>query len=383
MSAQTSQSGNRESEKRKKRRRVRKIEQICVITDTTGCAEAVGLRYVTDSKPGIRRERSGEIFCYYDIQGSIIETGDTLERIQALRIPPAWTDVWICPIAHGHLQATGRDARGRKQYLYHQLWRIVRDEAKFFRMIPFGNALPVIRERIETDLKRRGMAREKVLATVIQLLEKTLIRVGNREYARDNNSFGLTTLRNRHVEVSGEVLRFHFRGKSGKEHMVEVNDRRLARLVKRCRDIPGYELFQYVDEEGERRTIDSSDVNDYLKEITGDQFTAKDFRTWGGTVQTATTLLEIGPYGSETEAKRNVVQAVKTVAESLGNKPSVCRKYYIHPAVIESYLCGNLARDFEAAAARVSPSPWLDPEEAALLALLKKYDEEKLTVAAA
>lgn len=315
---------------------------IAVFVDPIESAKAAGLRYVTDDEPGIRRRKSGKGFTYTDPQGRTVKDRKEIERIRKLAIPPAWTDVWICPRANGHLQATGRDARGRKQYRYHPDWREARDETKFGRMIAFGEALPKIRERIGRDMALRGLSREKVLATVVTLLEATLIRVGNKEYARQNNSFGLTTLRDQHVDVSGSTLRFEFRGKSGKEHQVEIQDRRLARIVRQCRDLPGQTLFQYLDENGERQRVSSEDVNAYLRETTGEDFTAKDFRTWGGTVLALSALLEAGSCESEKEANRAVAEAVKRVAGQLGNRPAICRKYYVHPAVIETFLQGSL-----------------------------------------
>jgi DNA topoisomerase I len=323
---------------------------VAVFVDPVESARAAGLRYVTDDDPGIRRRKSGKGFTYIDPQGKTVKDPKVIERIKKLAIPPAWTDVWICLRANGHLQATGRDARGRKQHRYHPDWRSVRDETKFGRMILFGEALPKIRERVETDLSLRGLPREKVLATVVKLLETTLIRVGNPEYVKQNNSFGLTTLRNRHVDVSGSMLRFEFRGKSGKEHSVELHDRRLARIVQQVRDLPGQRLFQYLDENGERQSVSSEDVNDYLRETTGEDFTAKDFRTWGGTVLALSALLELGPCETEKEASRAVVEAVKQVSASLGNRPAICRKFYVHPLVIESYLEGSLTQVLEAAA---------------------------------
>ncbi len=314
---------------------------IAVYVDPVESARAAGLRWVSDDMPGIRRRKRGTGFSYTLPSGGALSPKE-LERIRKLAIPPAWTDVWICPVPNGHLQATGRDARGRKQYRYHPEWRSVRDETKFGRMILFGEALPKLRERIERDLSQRGLPRTKVLAAVIRLLETTLIRVGNREYMKQNNSFGLTTLRDGHVDVDGAKIRFEFRGKSGKDHSVEIHDRRLARVVKQCRDLPGQTLFQYVDENGEQQKVRSEDVNAYLREISGEDFTAKDFRTWGGTVLMLSALLDVGVCESEREANRAVVQAVKDVAANLGNRPAICRKYYIHPVVIETFVQGEL-----------------------------------------
>jgi DNA topoisomerase-1 len=315
---------------------------VAVYVDPVESAKAAGLRYVNDEGPGIRRRKRGKGFSYTLPNGGVLTSPKELERIRKLAIPPAWTDVWICPIANGHLQATGRDARGRKQYRYHADWRNVRDETKFGRMILFGDALPKIRERVEADLGQRGLSRNKVLAAVVKLLETTLIRVGNREYMKQNNSYGLTTLRDGHVDIEGSKIRFEFRGKSGKDHSVEIQDRRLARVVKQCRDLPGQTLFQYLDDNGEQQKVLSEDVNAYLKEISGEDFTAKDFRTWGGTVLMLSALLEVGACESEKEANRAIVQAVKDVAANLGNRPAICRKYYIHPLVIETFVQGEL-----------------------------------------
>lgn len=341
-----------------------------VYVDPEESAKAAGLRYISDDMPGIRRRKHGKGFSYADPKGNAVKDARTLERIRKLAIPPAWTDVWISPVTNGHLQATGRDAKGRKQYRYHANWRNVRDETKFGRMIAFGEALPQIRERVEKDLSLRGLPREKVVATVVRLLEMTLIRIGNREYARQNGSFGLTTLRDGHVDIDGSKLRFEFRGKSGKDHTVEVQDRRVARIVKQCRDLPGQTLFQYLDGNGERQKITSEDVNEYL----GEGFTAKDFRTWGGTVLALSALLEVGACESEREANKAVVATVKQVSESLGNRPAICRKYYIHPVVIERFVAGRLEEALEGA---VEDSPddagngGLRKLEAQVLALLR------------
>ncbi len=310
--------------------------------DPAAIAREAGLRYVSDTAPGIRRRRVGEQFEYIAPTGEQIEDEQTLRRIRSLAIPPAWTDVWICPSPKGHVQATGRDARGRKQYRYHPRWREVRDEAKYERVMAFAEALPRIRQQVEEDLARPGLPREKVLAVVVRLLESTLIRVGNEEYARQNRSYGLTTLRNRHVEVNGAKLEFHFRGKGGKLHRVGVRDRRLARVIRHLQELPGQELFQYVDESGERHSIQSDDVNAYLRAISGQDFTAKDFRTWAGTVLTALAFVAVGAFESQTQARRQVVRAIEIVAARLGNTPAVCRKCYVHPGVIESYLDGTL-----------------------------------------
>jgi DNA topoisomerase-1 len=331
------------------------------------------LRYVTDESPGIRRERCGQGFRYRSAEGRLIRQRHTLKRIRSLVIPPAWSDVWICPLDHGHLQATGRDERGRKQHLYHPRWREVRDQTKYDRVMDFARALPGIRNQIRRDLAREGLCREKVLATVVRLLEVSLIRVGNEEYARDNKSYGLTTMKNRHALVRGAKVKFHFRGKSGKEHVVEVEDRRVARIVRACQDLPGQELFQYVDYEGRKHHVGSGDVNDYLREITGRDFTAKDFRTWAGTVSAASELWRLGPVELEIEARKNVVAAIKAAAQNLGNTPAVCRRSYVHPAVLEGYLDGSLIPKLNERKDKNSSTTWgrLRSIEAALLRFLK------------
>lgn len=351
------------------------------LADPPAAAKAAGLRYVNDSKPGIRREKEGDTVRYLDAKGEPVEDEATLKRIKSLVIPPAWTDVWICSQANGHLQATGRDARGRKQYRYHPKWRNVRDEVKYERMINFGNALPTIRAEVDKALKQPGLPREKMLATIVYLLEATMMRVGNEEYARTNKSFGLTTLRNRHVKVDGSDVEFKFRGKSGVYHKIHVHDRRLARIIRSTRDLPGQELFQYVDEEGETHSIDSSDVNEYLRTITGEDYTAKDFRTWSGTVLAALALQEFEKFDSETQAKKNIVRAIESVAEKLGNTPSICRKCYVHPAVLDAYLEGSVLEAMrERTEQHLSEDLHaLQPEEAAVLAMLQqrlKHEQE-------
>jgi DNA topoisomerase-1 len=338
-------------------------------------ARSAGLRYVDDRRPGIRRVKQGNGVGYRGPDGRPIRDGETLTRIRSLAVPPAWSDVWICPDAEGHLQATGRDAKGRKQYRYHARWREVRDGNKYERMIAFGRALPRIRKHVEKDLARPGLPREKILATVVRLLEVTLIRVGNEEYAKQNDSFGLATMRDRHVRVNGSALRFEFRGKSGILHAVDLEDRRLARIVRQSRDLPGYELFQYVDADGRRHSIDAADVNAYLKSIAGDEFTAKDFRTWAGTVLAARALHDLAvAFDSKAQAKRNVLRAVETVAKRLGNTRAVCRKCYIHPEVVNAYLDGTLATSLNRKAGRELRSNLRDLsiEEAAVLALLQR-----------
>lgn len=304
-------------------------------------APAARLRYVSDAAPGIRRRRRGAGFEYLAPDGTPVRDAETLIRIRGLAIPPAYRDVWICPDPEGHLQATGRDARGRKQYRYHPQWRVLRDAHKFERMLEFGRALPRIRRAVARDLKRHGMPRERVLATLVRLLDTTLIRVGNEEYARENGSYGLTTMRNRHVQVSADAVRFEFRGKGGITHRVEVTDPRVARVVRRCRDLPGQELFQYLDDQGELRAVGSGDVNDYLREIAGGELTAKDFRTWHATIA-ALELLAANRFASATEAKRQANEAIAAIARRLGNTPAVCRKSYVHPAVVDAFLAGEL-----------------------------------------
>jgi DNA topoisomerase I len=322
----------------------RKSESPDIVTDPVLSAKEAGLRYVSDAEPGIARKKAGKGFRYVDAEGKPVRDEKALQRIRSLVIPPAWTGVWICSDARGHLQATGRDARGRKQSRYHPRWRTFRDETKFGRMLQFGTALRGIRTRLEEDLTLPGLPRDKVLATILRLMERTLIRVGNEEYARQNKSYGLTTMRAKHVEVNGSKVLFRFRGKSGKQHAVGVEDRRLARIVRRCQDLPGYELFEYLDDLGESHKVTSADVNDYLRTISGEDFTAKDFRTWAGTVLASRALREFEESASETEAKRHVVDAIKAVAQRLGNTPAVCRKCYVHPALLDWYLAGKLKR---------------------------------------
>lgn len=350
------------------------VEQLetVITTDPVKSAQKAGLRYVSDERPGITRKGAGRGFSYIDVNGDRITDTAERKRLEALSIPPNFTDVWICPLPNGHLQATGRDAKGRKQYIYHSDWRKFRSQSKFNRMVLFGAHLPQIRSTTDKHLKRRNLSREKVLATVVQLLETTLIRVGNDQYARQNRSFGLTTMRDRHVEISGSKVKFEFRGKSGINHEIELQDRRLARIVKSCRDIPGYELFQYYDENGDRATIDSGDVNDYLQEITGQEFTAKDFRTWAGTLLALLALDEMGPFEKESQAKKNVAQAVKIVAKQLGNRPATCRKYYVHPAIIDAYTEGWLPSMMQ----EKEVSDGLHPEEYIVLDIIQRHLEQ-------
>src|SRR5579871_3172077 len=331
-------------------------------------ARDAGLRYVLDVAPGIRRRRAGRGFRYLGPDGQPLRDPKVLRRIKALAIPPAWTDVWIAPIPNAHLQATGRDARGRKQYRYHPCWRAVRDAAKYEHMLAFGEALPTLRARIAQDLERPGLPREKVLALVVRLLDMTLIRVGNEEYARANQSFGLTTLRTHHAQVEGTRIRFQFRGKSGKEWSVVVTDRRLSRVVRRCQELPGHELFQYVDAEGQQHAIGSEDVNAYLRELCGADFTAKDFRTWAGTLLAAQELAKIGPAETEREATHHLVAVIKRVAQHLGNTPAVCRACYVHPGVIEAYLAGI----------PLAPAGGTDIDDAAVVSFLRQCAEGHL-----
>jgi DNA topoisomerase-1 len=306
--------------------------------DPEGAADSAGLIYVTPDMPGIRRMRQGEEFVYIAPTGDKVTDERTIARIRALSIPPAWEDAWICPVARGHLQAVGTDRRGRRQYRYHAAWRTVRDRTKFHRLIPFGEALPVIRERVSADLQLPALPREKVIAAILRLLERTHMRIGNEEYARENKSFGLTTLRGRHAEVHGAAIRFRFRGKSGVEHEIDIRDKRLARIVARCHEIPGQQLFEYLDANGRPQPVDSSHVNGYLKIVTGEDFTAKDFRTWAGTVLAASALLRnVPPPEAETERRHTIVEAVKHVSRRLGNTPAVCRSYYIHPVILDAY----------------------------------------------
>ncbi|MGN6553420.1 MAG: DNA topoisomerase IB [Verrucomicrobiota bacterium] len=357
-------------------------EIVEVLKDPVKSAEVVGLRYVSDEIAGICREVQRTGF-RYRFAGKLVQDPETLGRIKSLAIPPAWKDVWICPHANGHLQATGRDDRKRKQFRYHPRWREIRDETKYARMIVFAKALPKIRRRVEKDLALSGLPREKVLATVLRLLEVSLIRLGNDEYARENDSFGLTTMRDKHVNVSGSKMQFRFRGKSGKWHEVDINDRRIAKIVKRCQDLPGQELFQFLDDQGEVRDVRSEDVNAYLREISGEDFTAKDFRTWAGTVLAAMALREFERFETKAQAKKQVVAAIEAVAARLGNTPAVCRKCYVHPHILDSFLDGTLVETLKQRAER-ELSTALDTlrgEEAAVLGLLQQRLtlEEKLS----
>jgi DNA topoisomerase-1 len=335
-------------------------------------ARSAGLVYTTDDGPGIRRVGKGKAVAYRDARGRRVTDKKVLGRIRALVIPPAWTDVWICPNPRGHLQATGRDARGRKQYRYHPKWRAARDSTKYSRMIDFGRALPVIRRQTDADLRRDGLPRKKVLAAIVRLLEKTFIRVGNDEYARDNKSFGLTTLRDGHVRISGSTVRFIFRGKSGVAHALALDDKRLARIVRQCRELPGQELFQYRDARGVVVDVGSGDVNAYLKEMTGEEFTSKDFRTWAGTVLAAQLLSDFDDVESQARAKKNIVAAIAQVASRLGNTRAVCRKCYVHPAVIDAYLDGTMLKGMSARARTAKAVGRMTAAEAAVLELLRR-----------
>jgi DNA topoisomerase-1 len=341
--------------------------------EPAAAARRVRLRHVSDDMPGLSRRRAETGFDYLDEAGNLIADFETLSRIKALAIPPAWTNVWICPLPNGHIQATGRDARGRKQYRYHPRWREARDETKFDRMLMFSRVLPRIRARVDADLRRHGLPRERVLAAIVRLLELTLFRIGNSEYSKTNNSFGLTTLRNRHAAVSGNTIRLAFRGKSGVWNEGRVSDRRLARIIKNCRDLPGYALFQYLDDADERHTIGSADVNDYLREISGEEITAKDFRTWAGTYLAAMALQELGSVASATERRSTLLRAIEQVAAHLSNTVAVCRKCYIHPAIFDGYLDGTLSKTLEKSlrAHQSRRVAQMSAEEAAVTAFLR------------
>jgi DNA topoisomerase-1 len=336
-------------------------------------AQAAGLTYVTDGEQGITRKRVGRGWAYYAPDGSLIRDRAQRRRLAGLAIPPAWTDVWICPDPHGHIQATARDGKGRKQYRYHPRVRALRDESKFGRMLTFSEALPRLRERVERDLALPGLPRRKLLATIVRLLDKTLIRVGNDEYTKSNRSYGLTTLRRRHVEVRGYTVRFEFRGKSGIQHSVAITDRRLARIVQQLQDLPGQQLFKYVDEDGKRQTIDSGDVNAYLRQVTRRDVTAKDFRTWSGTMLAVRALRQLGTPASEREARRHVNIALDQVASRLRNTRAVCRKYYVHPTVIDAYLRGVVVSAPRANGRRRDrPSAALRKDEVVVLQFLQR-----------
>jgi DNA topoisomerase-1 len=352
--------------------------RICVVTEPNlteshvQAAKEAGLRYVSDASPGLRRRPRGKNFVYDQSDGSRVTDRDVLARIKSLAIPPAWRDVWIAPQATAHLQATGRDARGRKQYRYHSRFRAIRDATKFERMLDFGRKLPVIRRRVRRDLALPGVPRERVLAGVVRLLERTLIRVGNDEYARTNGSYGLTTMRNRHASVNGSKVSFEFRGKSGVHHAIDISDPAIARLVRKCQDLPGQQLFTYTDEAGQTANVGSEDVNDYLRAVADDEFSAKDFRTWAGTVMTLSALGRLEDFASEAEAKRNVGTAVSAVARIMGNTPAVCRKCYIHPLVVDAYLDRRLPKPNGAAHSRQ-----LRAAEVAVLGLLRGRSKKR------
>jgi len=344
------------------------------LNDCEAQARSQGLRYVTDSKPGFTRKRYGKHFHFFDTKGERIRDEAVITRIRKLAIPPAYTNVWICPHANGHMQATGLDAKGRKQYRYHPDWRAIRDASKFSHILAFGEFLPKLRTVTAGHMSQRGLTREKVLATVVTLLEKTLIRVGNDEYAKTNKSYGLTTLRHKHVDVSGHTIRFQFKGKSGKEWNLKLTDRRIARVVQACADIDGQELFKYIDDNGNVRDVTSGDVNAYLQSISGEAFTAKDFRTWTGTILAAMALQEYACYDTEAQARKNVVAAIERVSKKLGNTPTVCRKSYIHPQIIDAYMDGSLIEQITSEIDKSFQAQYeqLTPEEILVLAFLKK-----------
>ncbi len=360
--------------RRPRARATSRVSPPAVVAEAQAVADEAGLRYVTDQSPGIRRYPSaGGGFVYRDVGGRLVKNDETLARIRSLAIPPAWVGVWICPNARGHLQATGRDARGRKQHRYHPKWRETRDSVKFNRTIAFGRALPRIRRRVARDLRRPGLGREKVLAAMVRLLETTLIRIGNEEYLKQNHSVGLSTMRDRHVSIRGGVIHFNFRGKGGKRHEIDLEDPRLARIVRRTQELPGQELFQYLDENDEQHKVSSTDLNAYLRDIAGAEFSAKDFRTWSATVLAALALRELAPSKSVKQARRNLVSAIENVARRLGNTPAICRKCYIHPAVMDSYLDGKTIQVMKARAAADlhAPHSGLSVEEKAVLAFLQ------------
>lgn len=349
------------------------------IVDPQEAAESAGLRYVSDDQPGIKRQKRGKGFRYLTPDGTAVIDPKTLERIRKLAIPPAYTDVWICKTANGHIQATGRDAKNRKQYRYHDRFREVRDSTKYDHMLDFAAALPGIRAKVIEDMSRRGLPREKILATIVYLLESTMIRVGNADYAKQNKSYGLTTLKDQHVKEEGTELRFQFKGKSGKVWRLKVKDRRIARIVKASQDLPGQNLFQYLDDNGVQREVTSGDINAYLKEISGTDITAKDFRTWNGTVLAALALAEYEKVDSQAAAKRNIRSAIEAVAARLGNTPTICRKCYIHPEVFESYLSQSLTSETLAnvEAELRGKVAELRPEEAVVLAFLQRRLKER------
>lgn len=334
-------------------------------------AREVRLRYVSDSKPGFFRQKNRKTFTYYDEDGKRITDRATLSRIEELKIPPAWSDVWICPFPNGHLQATGRDEKRKKQYVYHTKWSEIASQTKFDKMLGFSDVLPKIREKVSRDMDASYLTQEKILATIVWLLDKTYIRVGNEEYARDNSHYGLTTLRSKHVDVKGSTINLVFTGKSGKDHEISISNPKVSKTIKKLEELPGYELFKYLDENGEKHPVDSQDVNEYIKEVARDSVTAKEFRTWGGTVLAGVTLKDIGDYSDKKGLKRNITDAVCNVAKSLGNTPKVCRGYYVHPVVIKSYEDRVLIPHFS----RYSKSKihGLDRDEYATTTLLRKH----------
>lgn len=355
----------------------KKNELHTLYADTTKSAEVAGLRYTSDNMPGYTRKKHGKSFIYQDAKGEKITEEKVLERLKKIVIPPAWTDVWICKQAKGHLQVTGRDEKGRKQYMYHPQWQQARSLTKFGRMILFGERLPKLREQIENDIKSRQLDRRKVTALVLSIMDNALIRIGNRHYAKSNNSYGLTTLRDKHVTVEGSTIKFAFRGKKGVEHEIDLKDKRLAQLVKKCRDIPGYDLFQYYDENGERQVLESGDVNAYLQEATEEDFTAKDFRTWGGTVRMVECLEQVLEENPNLEKEKSITAAVKEVAHSLGNTPTVCSKYYIHPEVVNLFREDKLLAYLKNHDATKSKVEHLSGTEELVLKMLKKVAKEK------
>ena len=354
-----------------------KLAQIA--TASVEVAEEAGLRYVSDEQPGYTRKRKGKSFQYFDMEGKLISDETRLLRIRRLAIPPAYRQVWICPLPNGHIQAIGRDDRGRKQYRYHERWRSIRDENKYDRILVFAAALPKIRRRLQADLRLQGLEREKVLATVVQLLQRTFIRIGNQEYARHNKSFGLTTMKDHHVKVRGTKLRFRFRGKGGVQHEVDVSDRRIAKTVRKLQDLPGQHLFQYFDEDDQLCDVTSQDVNDYLREITGEDFTAKDFRTWAGTLLTAMALNAQKKFTSKKEATVNIKNAIAAAAKLLGNTPTICRKCYVHPAVLESYISGHLIEGLRTKIDEAEEAHDFAEDEKAVLHFLRRRAEENLS----
>lgn len=358
---------------------------VATVVDPGEAAQNAGLRYVSDEEPGIRRQKRGKGYRYLLPGGKSVTDRATLARIRKLAIPPAYTNVWICGRPNGHIQATGRDAKGRKQYRYHPLFRELRDSTKYDHMLEFAAALPRIRARIDEHMRLRGLPREKVLATVVHLLETTMIRIGNADYVKQNKSFGLTTLRDRHVNVEGAELRFHFKGKSGKIWRLKIRDRRVAKIVKACQDLPGQHLFQYLDDGGVQREVTSGDINAYLREISGTDITAKDFRTWHGTVLAALALSEYEKVGSQAAAKKNVRVAIEAVSARLGNTPAICRKCYVHPEIVESYLDDPLSLEALTSVEEELRGDLkrLRPEEAVVLAFLQRRLSERTATATA